>query len=179
MEAQTGLSALVAAVARGDRAALRIIYTREQRRLFGIAMAILRDRDAAADALQDAFVRLWERARSFDPTRGPAEPWLATIVRHAALDAARKRGREIPVAEPIGADVAVEPDALAALQSGEDGTRLRACLERLDPLTRQGIILAFVHGLSHPQVAARLDRPLGTVKSWIRRGLHGLRECLQ
>ncbi len=178
MAPETELTDLLVKVANGDRAALRAIYVRQSTRLFGVAMAILRDRTAAADVLQDAFLKLWQRARQFDAARGNAEAWIAAIVRYAALDVARTRGRETPSDDPNLGDTAIDPDALDALLASESGKRLRDCLGRLEPKNRQGIILAFVHGLSHPEVAARLDQPLGTVKSWIRRGLLSLRECL-
>jgi RNA polymerase sigma-70 factor (ECF subfamily) len=172
------VSALLERVARGDRAALHALYQAHSVRLFGIAMAILRDRDAAADALHDAFLKIGARAAQFDPARGVAEAWLGGITRHAALDLARKRGREMPTDDATLGDMPVEADQLEALTAGEDGARLRECLAALDEKNRRGILLAFVHGLSHPQIAARLELPLGTVKAWIRRGLLALRECL-
>ncbi|MBR0646224.1 sigma-70 family RNA polymerase sigma factor [Plastoroseomonas hellenica] len=178
MDGETPLPALIEAIAAGDRLALRAVYMRESTRLFGIATAILRDRDAAADALHDAFLRLAARARQFDPARGAAEAWLGGIVRHAALDLARRRGREMPSDDPTLGDAAVEPAMLETLDAEAQGRRLRACLETLEPRSREGILLAFVHGLSHAEVAARLAEPLGTIKSWIRRGLLRLRSCL-
>lgn len=178
MEDEAELSGLLQKVATGDRDALRSIYVRQSTRLFGIAMAILRDRTVAADVLQDAFLRVWQRAGQFDPSRGVAEVWLGSIVRYAALDVARVRGREIPSDDPNLGDGAIEASALDALTTAEEGARLHACLDRLEEKNRQGIVLAFVHGLSHPEISARLDIPLGTVKSWIRRGLMTLRECL-
>jgi len=178
MEDGVSLGELLIAVANRDRAALREVYLREQTRLYGIAKAILRDRDAAADALQTAFLRVWERAAQFDPARGEAGAWLAGIVRFAALDAARLRGREVLTDDPELGDTAVEPEAFDRLAEAQDGARLRDCLARLEEKHRTGIVLAFVHGLSHAQLAARLNEPLGTVKSWIRRGLLSLRECL-
>lgn len=178
MDATAELAPLLAAVARGDRPALRAVYERQSVRLFGIANAILRDRDAAADALQEAFLRVARRAGQFDPARGAAEAWLAAIVRHAALDIARARGREIPCDDPALGDTPVEPEAFDAVAASAEGRRLRDCLATLEAKNRQGIVLAFVHGLSHAQIAARLDLPLGTVKAWIRRGLLRLRECL-
>ncbi|MCW8087181.1 sigma-70 family RNA polymerase sigma factor [Sabulicella glaciei] len=170
------MNSLLPRVARGDRAALREIYEAQASRLFGIALAILRDRDAAADALHDAFVKVARAAGQFDPARGSAEAWLAAIVRHAALDLARARGREIP-AEGLP-EPAEEATQLHSLASAQDGVRLRECLATLEEKNRTEILLAFVNGLSHPQVAARLDVPLGTAKAWIRRGLLSLRECL-
>lgn len=178
MHAETDLSTLLASVATGDRAALRAVYERQSVRLFGVANAILRDRDASADALQDAFLRIARRAGQFDATRGTPEAWLGAIVRHAALDIIRARGREIPSDDPNLGDQAVSPEAEERLSASMEGKRLRACLEGLEPKNREGIVLAFVHGLSHPQIADRLGTPLGTIKSWIRRGLQTLKECL-
>ena len=169
---------LLAAVAGGDRAALRSLYDAQSARLFGIAMAILRDRPAASDVLQDTFLRIWQRAGQFDPADGDAEAWLAAIARHAALDIARARGREAPTDDPGLGDAAIDPDALDPLATVEGGARLRESLQRLEPRARQGIVLGFVHGLSHPEIAARLNEPLVTVKSWIRRGLAGLRDSV-
>ncbi len=172
------LEGLLAAAARGEQAALRAIYDREGARLFGVALAILRDRAAAADAVQDAFLGLWQRAGQFDPARGDPRAWIVAFVRHAALSAARARGRELPTDDPALGDAAVAPDALDRLAADADGARLRDCLQTLDVRHRTFVVLAFLHGLSHSQVAARLDLPLGTVKTWIRRGLQQLRACM-
>ena len=169
MNATSDLSALLQRVARGDRAALRMLYEHQSVRLFGVANAILRNRDAAADALQDAFIKIAQRAGQFDPARGPASAWLAAIVRHAALDIARARGREILSDDPALGDQPVAPEALEAALGRAQTEQLRACLEALEQKNRQGILLAFVHGLSHAQVAQKLDLPLGTVKAWIGR----------
>ena len=178
MRDATNAAALLAEVARGDRGALRALYQQQATRLFGIAQAVLRDREAAADAVQDAFLRIGQRATQFDPGRGEAAAWLGAVVRHAALDLARRRGRELPTDDPSLGDGVVEPDALERIAASLEGRRLRDCLSALDEKNRRGILLAFVHGLSHAQVAARLDLPLGTVKAWIRRGLLQLRACL-
>jgi len=178
MSTEADLTDLLGQVAQGDRAALRAIYTRQSTRLFGIAMAIMRDRSAAADVLQDSFLKVWRRAGQFDPERGDGAVWLSSIVRHSALDAVRARGREIPTDDPGLGDSMVEPEAFEQLAASDEARRLHACLERLPKANREGIVMAFVHGLSHPEIAIKLDQPLGTVKSWIRRGLLTLRECL-
>lgn len=178
MQTETDLDTLLQAVARGDREALRAVYVRQSTRLFGVAMAVLRDRTAAADVLQDAFLRVWQRAGQFDATRGDASAWLGSVVRHAALDAARKRGREMLSDDPDLGDTPVAAVALDMLEANEENARLRACLDRLSPANRESVVLAFVQGLSHPEISVKLDQPLGTVKSWIRRGLLSLRECL-
>lgn len=178
MDVATNLAPLLSAVAGGDRTALRTVYEQQSVRLFGVANAILRDRDAAADALQDAFLKIARRAGQFDPQRGSPEAWLAAIVRYAALDLARARGREVPTDDPTLGDQPVEADALDRVAADAEGKRLRECLSTLEERNRRGIVLAFVHGLSHAQIAAQLELPLGTVKAWIRRGLLRLRECL-
>lgn len=169
---------LLARIAGGDRTALQSLYKAQSVRLFGIAMAILRDRDAAADAVHDGFLNIARRAGQFDSALGAAEAWIGAVIRHAALDIARRRGREIPTDDATLGDLPTEATQLDAIAAGEEGARLRACLEGLPEKNRKGIILAFVDGLSHPQIAARLEQPLGTVKAWIRRGLLSLRECL-
>lgn len=172
------LATLILGIAAGDRAALRAAHTRMANRVFGVALAILRDRAGASDVLQETFIKLWQRAGQFDPARGTAESWLLAIARYAALDAARARGREMATDDPLLGDIAVPPEALDLLDAGQTHARLRACMEQLGAKGREAIVLAFVHGLSHVEVAEHLSLPLGTVKSQIRRGLLALRECM-
>ena len=171
---RTTATDLLAAIAGGDKEALKSLYDAHAARLFGIAMAILRDRPSASDALQEAFVEVWRRAGQFD--HGDADAWLAAIVRHAALDVARGRGREAANDQYALGDAAVDPDALEAI--APDGARLRAGLQRLEPGLRQCIVLAYVHGLSDAELAAWLNEPPGAVRASIRRGLAELRERL-
>ena len=173
------LSAWIFQAGGGDQAALRRLYVAESARLFGIALKILRERSAAQDALQDGFVAVWQRARQFDPARGPARVWLAAIVRHRALDLVRRRGRETLSDDPGLGDEAVTDDPVERIAAAADGARLHDCLKGLEEKNRRSIVLAFVDGLSHAQVAEKLDLPLGTVKAWIRRGLLSLRACME
>jgi RNA polymerase sigma-70 factor (ECF subfamily) len=172
------LGALFSRVAAGDKSALKSVHEQMAGRVFGVALAILRDRAAAADVLQETFLKLWQRAGQFDPSRGSPAGWLLTIARYAALDAARARGREVASDDPGLGDTPVDPEALDLILQSEDNARLRACLDKLGAAYRRGIVLAFVHGLSHIEVAEHLVLPLGTVKSNIRRGLLSLRECM-
>lgn len=173
------MAAWIAQAGGGDRAALQRLYQAESSRLFGIALKILRDRSTAQDALQDAFVSIWQRGRQFDAARGNARVWMAAIVRHRALDIARARGREILSDDPDLGDVPIEDDPLDRLGSAAEAARLRACLAGLEEKNRTSILLAFVDGLSHAQVAEKLAIPLGTVKAWIRRGMLTLKGCLE
>ena len=172
------LPALLAAVAAGNQDALRVIYERQARRLFGIANAILRNPDLAADAVQDAFVRVSQRAAQFDPARGEAAAWLGGVVRYAALDIARRRGREVLTDDPLLGDGAAEPDAFERVAHDEAARRLHDSLRALDGPQRVSVLLTFVQGLSHAQLAARLKQPVGTVKSNLRRTLDRLRKSL-
>lgn len=170
--------AALAACARGDRYALRAVYERERRWLMAVALRITRRRELAEEVLHDAFVQIWRKAATFDPALGSARGWIYTVVRHRALNAVRSSARTVAVDE--GALVALA-DAQAAWRAGEreiDAGALAECLGRLDDQKRTCVMLAFVDGYTHEELAKHLDAPLGTVKSWIRRALLALRECL-
>jgi len=172
------LSSLLAACARGDRAAFRRLYDSQSPHLYGVALRITRDAALAADALHDGLLQAWQNAGRFDAVRGRAEAWLVSLVRYRALDIVRARRREIPTdAPPERADDA--PDALETAASNADAKALHRCLETLEADKRRLIASAFVDGYSHAELAKRLDLPLGTVKSWIRRGLEALKRCLE
>jgi len=165
--------------AAGDRAALRRIYDAEGPRMLGVALRILRRRQLAEEAVHDAFVQVWQRAESFDPARGAAKTWLYALVRHRALNILRGEARTDLVAdfEPMGlASEEESPESVMARLS--EAGALRRCLERLEPARRRAVVLAYMHGLSHGELAARVGVPLGTMKSWLRRSLLALRECL-
>lgn len=168
---------LLTRCAGGDRVAFRLLYDRWGSRLYGIALRITRQHAMAADATQDAFVQIWQQAHRFDPIRGSAEAWLIGILRYRALDIVRTRSRERTGYEPEEREDEA-PDALARLVSSAEGAALHRCLNELGEDRRQLVVLAFVDGLSHSELAARMNAPLGTVKSWIRRSLMSLRECL-
>jgi len=171
--------AAVLACARGERFALRALYEREGRWLLGVALRIVRDRGRAEDVLHDAFLQVWQHAATFDPALGSARGWIYTVVRHRALKAVRDPERM----------QALDPQDLAALsdarqseagddERGLDVDSLQRCLERLDDTRRACVVGAFVDGFTHEQIAARVNAPLGTVKSWIRRSLASLKECM-
>jgi RNA polymerase sigma factor (sigma-70 family) len=165
--------------AAGDRAALREIYDSEAPRMLGVAMRLLRRRSLAEEAVHDAFVQVWQKAGSFDPARGDGRSWLYAILRNRALNILRGENRTELVEdfEPMGL-ISEEEDAESLMLRLSDAGSLKRCLQRLEPPRRQAITLAYIHGLSHGELAGRLGVPLGTIKSWIRRSLISLRECM-
>lgn len=179
IRALSSLQELLEAVARGSRAALKRLYELESRRLYGIALRIARRPEIAADALQDAFVQIWQNAGKFNAERGDAAAWLASIVRYRVLDAVRRAGREVLSDDPALGDQAEEPNVLERLDDARTRGALKLCLDKLKGNQRRCIMLAFVDGFSHGEIAARLPAPLGSVKSWVRRGLVSLRSCLE
>jgi RNA polymerase sigma-70 factor (ECF subfamily) len=178
------LRRLLAAVALGDRKAFRTLYDATSARLFGFALRILRKDELAEEALQDAFVSIWHAASSYQLHLSAPLTWMAAIVRNKALDAHRRLRASGETAfapgdcDPVEAlqDSAAGPQERAQLS--REALALAACMERLAGRQRQAIGMAYLHELSHSEVAARLSLPLGTVKTWIRRGLERLRDCL-
>lgn len=176
-QAGDDLPALIRRAAQGDRVAFRRIYETRGSRLYAVALRITRQSALAADAMQEAFLQLWQNAGQFDAARGHAEAWLLSLVRYRALDLIRRHGREtlgaiIPEAEDDA------PDPLAVLVSSSEGKALQRCLETLEEDRRRLVLRAFVDGLSHQELAQVTKQPLGTIKSWIRRALQALKKCL-
>jgi RNA polymerase sigma factor (sigma-70 family) len=173
--------AALAACARGDQRALHSIYEREGRRLLGVALRIVRRRQLAEDVLHDAFLAIWTRSRSFDPSRGAGRGWVYSIVRHQALDVVRGSGREVQAdAETLDALDAIDKETglVDAFEQRQDMGRLHDCLVGLDDAKRDSILYAYVDGCTHAEIAARMHSPLGTIKAWIKRGLSALKECM-
>ncbi|MGM4966949.1 sigma-70 family RNA polymerase sigma factor [Tardiphaga sp. 1201_B9_N1_1] len=167
------LSAALARCAAGDRAALQMIYNSEAPKMIGVARRILFRQDLAEEAVHDAFVRIWGSAASFDPHRGSARGWLYAVVRNRALSIHRNEHRY-----DASDDSALDIDCEATMTRMPETSALRKCLERIDRPRRDVVVLAYVHGMSHGELAGRLKVPLGTVKSWVRRSLFALQECM-
>lgn len=164
--------------AAGDQAALRNIYDTEAPAMLGVALRIVRRRDLAEDVVQDAFVQIWRRAETFDPAFGSPRAWLFAIVRNRSLNVVRSRNREDLVdGDTIEdtVDAGAHEDLFERLPERD---ALKTCLGRLEPRRRASVMLAYVGGFSHGEIAGRLGVPLGTVKAWIRRSLIMLRDCL-
>ena len=168
----------------GNRQALHDLYTQESRRLLGVAMRIVRQRQQAEDVLHDVFVAIWTQAARFDATLGSGRGWIYSITRNLALNTVRKGVREVSVDEET-AEALDAQTSMAAHHHHADPFemhaslgRLNDCLSRLEPARRDCILYAYVDGCSHGEIAERTQTPLGTVKAWIRRGMGSLRECM-
>jgi RNA polymerase sigma-70 factor (ECF subfamily) len=173
------LRRLLAAVERGEQAALRDLYRRTSAKLYGICVRILADEGEAQDVLQEVYTTTWTKAGKFDPAKASAITWLSVLARNKAIDRLRTRrapGALLDDATDVPSD---DPSQLEVLEQAEDAGRLRECLEELDERARTMIRSAFFDGASYPELAKREDVPLPTMKSWIRRGLLRLRGCLE
>ena len=174
------LSGALARVGEGSQAALAEVYQRTSAKLFGICLRILGDRSEAEDALQDIYINVWRKAGSFDPARASPITWLATLARNRSIDRRRARGsRETAPVEDANELPDESPDALTRLTAAQEGVRIASCLGELEDRQNRAIRAAFYEGLSYPDLAARWAVPLGTMKSWIRRGLLRLKDCLE
>ena len=173
------LAHLMTRVAAGERSALRELYDATSAKLFAVCLRILSDREEAEDVLQEVYVTVWRRADRFDAARASVMTWVSTIARNRSIDRLRARG-PLAYADPIEdleiPDGGVTAEALL-VTAGETG-RLHHCLSELDDRTEKVIRTAFFEGLTYEALAHRMDTPLGTVKSWVRRGLARLKGCL-
>ncbi|MEN5083050.1 sigma-70 family RNA polymerase sigma factor [Bosea sp. TWI1241] len=168
------------ACASGDKNALRRIYDQECPRMIGVAQRMLKRRALAEEAVQDTFILIWRNATRYDRQRGAGLTWIYAILRNRSLSILRDERRLETDESPVAAEVpSEEEDPEAVMSRLSDGEALRGCLETLPAPRRSMVLLAFATGLSHGEIAGRVGMPLGTVKSWIRRSLLALRECLR
>jgi RNA polymerase sigma-70 factor (ECF subfamily) len=195
-ERSRDLARLVSRTGLGDRAAFATLYERTSAHLFAVVLRINRDRAQAEDILQEVFVKVWRAARSFDAAQSQPLTWLTSIARNGAIDSLRRKQTQPQVQSFAAADGdgpggdaderdvydTVADDAAGPLELLDQASEARAltrCMQVLNAQQRQCVALAFYDGLSHAEVAAQLRQPLGTVKSWVRRGLLALKGCLQ
>ncbi|MBS0579110.1 MAG: sigma-70 family RNA polymerase sigma factor [Proteobacteria bacterium] len=173
--------ALLGQVALGNRAAFETLYRTCADKLFGICLRVLRQRAEAEEALQEVFTNVWHKASQFDPERASAMSWLSIMARNKAIDRLRSlpaRSMHTSLEEAAGiADPNASPAPSA--EAASEQARLARCLEELEPRRRTLIREAFFGGFTYEELATRLAAPLGSVKSWVRRGLIQLRACLE
>lgn len=178
--ARARLVEVLLATGREERPAFQQLYRLTSAKLYGICLRICGDGQAAQDVLQEVYLTVWQRAGAYEPGRASPITWLATIARNRAIDwrranPARAAAAGVEEASAVPDDRA---DAVAGMLADEEARRLRLCLDELEAASRESIRTAFFDGVTYADLATRRGVPAGTVKSWIRRGLIRLRECL-
>lgn len=166
------LALMLGQCAARDAKALRTLYEATASLLFGIALRLLRNRPQAEETLQEAFLQIWRNAGQFDASRGSAKAWMIGIVRYRALD--RLEGEKRHVSTDEFPDIAADTPVAV-----EDGRALISCMEELPETWRRSVMMSYVEGYSHTEIAELTTTPLGTVKSWIARSLDLLKKCLE
>ncbi len=179
MSDQIALQTLLAATARKDEQAFNKLYSLASANLYAVALRILKKEAAAQDALQEAFVQIWHRAVDFHSDKGSPMAWMATIVRYRSLDILRKQKKMLQVDDIDLEQVDAELGPLGKLLESDMAQVLWQCLQELNDKQRSVILMAFYDGLTHDELAERTTTPLGTIKSWIRRGLQSVKGCLE
>jgi RNA polymerase sigma-70 factor, ECF subfamily len=173
------LTGLLSRIAARDAAAFAALYRETSAKLYGVVARILTRGDVAADVLQETYVRIWEKAGDFDPLKGSALAWMATIARNRALDEVRRVRPGSLEDQPEGFEPAAEDvDPLGARERSEGLAALIDCLKGLDEEKRAVVLLAYYRGLSREALSKRFGRPVPTIKTWLHRSLAQLRDCL-
>jgi RNA polymerase sigma-70 factor (ECF subfamily) len=183
------LSQLLARSGLGDRRAFAQLYELTSGHLYAVVLRIQRDRTLAEDLLQEVYVSVWKAAAGFDAAQSQPLTWLTSIARNRAIDSLRRAQTQPQTvsttpadddeADPTDAAPDNAPGPLDLLARASDARQLSRCMDGLTAQQRQSVALAFFDGLSHAEVAEHLREPLGTVKSWVRRALMSLKNCLQ
>lgn len=174
------LVALLASCEEGNESAFEELYTLCSTQLYSVLLRILNIEAVAEEMLQDTFVNIWQKAGTYVPDSGSPMTWMVSIARHQALDQLRRRSsREARERTDAHSIIESIPDPTKSAQAmSEDAHLLLHCLEQLPPETRRCVVSAYCEGYSYDELSAQHDRPLGTIKSWIRRGLIALRSCI-
>jgi RNA polymerase sigma-70 factor (ECF subfamily) len=174
----SALEDLLVRTASADEAAFRVLYGRTAGRLFAVCLRIARHRRLAEEMLQQVYVRIWQRARQFDPAQGGALAWMIAIARNHTLDAIRLRMRQDRPPDEVTLEAA-DAAALGAIQAKFELSALGRCLGELSDAERHAIILAYRDGLTYDQLAVLLGISVDAVKTSVTRGLTRLRDCLE
>src|ERR1700752_1903121 len=160
---------VIAALARGDEVAFGRPYAATRAKLFGVVRRILRRQDLAEEVIQEAYVKIWNRAGQFNPGLSSPITWMTSIARNRAIDVVRKRGEASIEEEPEAMEVAADsPDPLARREMSEELKRLLECIGRLEPDRQKLVLLAYYNGWSRDQLAEKFAAPVNTVKKWLR-----------
>jgi RNA polymerase sigma-70 factor, ECF subfamily len=180
MLTQAELLWLLAAVAKRDEAAFERLYEETRAKLYGVLLRILRRPELADEVMQETYLKVWQMADKFDPIVASPITWMVAIARNRAIDIVRKKSEVSIEEEPEALDVAAEiPTPLARREMSEELKRLLTCLGKLDPEKQRIVLLAYYSGWSRDQLAKKLDIPVNTIKTWLRRSLIEIRGCME
>lgn len=179
-DARARLAALLGQVAAGRSDALETVYRLTSAKMFGICLRVTGDRAGAEEALQDSFVKIWRKAAVFDADRASPITWMAAIARNSAIDWKRAQGIVSAMTDDDGASEAPDSsvNAVEDLEARSTRHHILDCIDRLEQQQARAVRTAFYDGLSHSELATQMDVPLGTLKSWIRRAMITLKECI-
>ena len=166
------------ATARGDRAAFERLYAATAVKLYGVVVRILGRRDLAEEVLQEVYVRVWQHAGEYDPAASSPVTWLVTIARNRALDETRRKTMRSLDDHPELLQMPSNDDPLAEQELNEQRRQLEACLDHLGPDKKEVVLLVYYYGMTREEVARSTNRPEATVKTWLRRSLAQLKDCL-
>lgn len=168
----------LAQVAQADKAALRRVYDLTHAKLFGVCFRICQDREVAADIVQETYIKIWRRAGRFDPAQASPITWLCAIARNGAIDWCRANRVAMAGIDEVGQIADDRVSAAQQIEGEQSRARIAHCLDELGGNPAEAIRAAFFGGLTYTQLAERMRVPLGTMKSWIRRGLAQLKACI-
>lgn len=194
MKQSAELPGLISRIALGDRAAFDTLYRHSSAHLLGVILRIQGNRAQAEDVLQEVYINVWRAAQSFNPALSQASTWLVSIARHRAIDSLRRKQTELnTISSTVSkggseeddthdlldhiADDAPGPQEL--LEKAAEARALQQCMHGLSAEQKSSLALAYFQGLSHTEVAEQMGQPLGSVKSWVRRGMQSLKACLE
>ncbi|PPC75941.1 hypothetical protein C4K68_17960 [Pokkaliibacter plantistimulans] len=169
-------------IARGDKEALAALYQAYFRRLAAMLYPLLGHASSVEDVIQEGFIRLWHKAHTWQPQRGNGEAWMIALFRHLALDQLRSGKRRTTVSlQSEQEDMAMEDEVIVDVPAPDfphERERIWHCLNQLEAQSRAAILLSYTQGYSHEELSQHFATPLGTLKSWVRRGMEKLRQCL-
>ena len=178
------LIALLDRIALADESALKELYALTSSKLYGVAVRVVTNREWAEDVLQEAYLNIWKVAGSYKASLSPPMAWMGLLVRSRGLDFLRRRASDLAdrvqelddvISDTVAGD---SPNPMDTTQASEQAWALHQCLSQLENKQREVVSLAYLRDLSHSELAEQLKLPLGTVKTWIRRGLEQLRGCM-
>lgn len=186
MDERLAVERLLSRIGLRDAVAFKSLYALVSARLMAVAYRVLQDQALAEDVLQEVFIKIWNEAVPRLPEQPKTWAWLCVTTRNRAIDMIRKKKPETSLSwlddngdEHFHDVVDDAHSPLANLLAHEDGQHLGRCMARLESEPRQAVLLAFYEGLTHPQIATRMQRPLGTIKAWTRRSMQKLKDCME